>query len=82
MHGTDTQPSEQIGYDMTATHEIRSRTARYDREERMRREEAKAIIAAIFMLIAFLLAGTIDYQTEQREAQIWQERGITVIRDW
>ena len=67
---------------MTATHEVRRRTARDDKEEYMKREEAKAIIAAIFMLIAFLLAGTIDYQAEQREAEIWQERGITVIRDW
>lgn len=45
-------------------------------------EESKAIAAIVLLFLAFLFAGTLDYEDERRELERWERQGITVIRDW
>lgn len=49
-----------------------------------RREQARetvlAILIATLVFAAFVLAGTCDYQDEQRELAYWESRGVTVQR--
>ena len=64
-----------------ATHARRiSRRAMARREQRL--EESKAIAAIVLLFLAFLFAGTLDYEDERRELERWERQGITVIRDW
>ena len=57
-----------------------SRRAQVQRERRW--EEIKTIAVIVFLMLAFMFAGTLDYQDEQREMEYWHNQGITVTRDW
>jgi hypothetical protein len=57
-----------------------SRRAIAHREQRW--EEFKAIIGIALAVLAFMLAGTLDYQDERAQAERWEERGITIATDW
>ncbi|MBQ9317405.1 MAG: hypothetical protein IJ203_11375 [Atopobiaceae bacterium] len=69
---------------MTAQQAMRMKRRRIQAEQqRKERIELLAGIAAlIFILIAFAIAGTMDYQDEQRELAYWESQGIHIVRDW
>ena len=56
------------------------RAARVAQERQERTEKVLAIFGLIFILLAFGIVGTMDYQTEQAEIARWQERGVTIQR--
>ena len=56
------------------------RAARVAQERQERTEKVLAIFGLIFILIAFAIVGTMDYQTEQAEVARWQARGVTIHR--
>ena len=57
------------------------RAARVAQERRERTEKVFAIFGLLLIILAFTLAGTIDYQIEQAEIARWQERGVT-LQGW
>jgi len=66
-----------------------SQAMRYERRrqraERERQELQDALLAILFgllILAAFAIAGTMDYQDEQRQATYWANRGVTIQRGW
>lgn len=56
------------------------RAARAAQERRERCEMAAGIAALIVFLLAFAIAGTMDFQDEQRELAFWESQGITIQR--
>lgn len=56
------------------------REQRLERERAERRENVMALLFLMALLLAFAIAGTVDYQTEQTEIARWQERGVTIQR--
>lgn len=58
------------------------RAERAARERQERTEAVKAALFGLLILLAFLLAGTADYQEEQRQIAYWADRGVTVSRGW
>ena len=57
----------------------RRRRQELERQRRIR-ETILAILALAYMLFAFAVAGTLDYQDETRDLALWQERGVTIQR--
>ena len=67
---------------MTATQAMRyqRRQARAERERQQRIETAKGIAALLLVLLAFLVAGTIEYPDGQAEVARWESQGVTIHR--
>ena len=61
---------------------LERRQERIEQERRELRETILGIVALIFLLMAFIWAGTMDYQDEQREIAYWESQGIHIVRDW
>lgn len=82
MHEISIQP-KQKDIHMTATQAMRCqrRAARVTQERQERTEKVLAIFGLIFILLAFAIVGTMDYQTEQAEIARWQARGVT-LQGW
>lgn len=59
-------------------HERRQMLAEKRRRERI--QMAKAILAVIFVLALYALAGTMDYHDDQAQLAFWEEQGVTVQR--
>ncbi len=57
----------------------RERRAARERKERI--DLAIAIVTLFLMLVAFGIAGTFDYEDEQRQLAFWAERGV-VLQEW
>ena len=75
--------SKQKELNMTTSQAMRCqrRAARVAQERQERTEKVLAIFGLIFILLAFAIVGTMDYQTEQAEIARWQERGVT-LQGW
>lgn len=69
---------------MTATQTLRYERRRIALERRQKalRDAIVGILAGLLILIAFGIAGSMEYPDEQREVSQWAERGITVVRNW
>ena len=69
--------------DMSTTQAMRCRrrAARVAQERRERCEMAAGIAALVFMLLAFAIAGTMDYQDEKAQAEFWLAQGIE-LQEW
>lgn len=69
--------------DMSTTQAMRyrRRAARVAQERRERCEMAAGIAALVFMLLAFAIAGTMDYQDEKAQAEFWHAQGIE-LQEW
>lgn len=69
---------------MTATQTLRYERRRIalERKQQALRDAIVGILAGLLILIAFGIAGSMEYPDEQREVSQWAERGITVVRDW
>lgn len=67
---------------MTAQQALRyERRRRQELERRQNmRNLALVILLAIYLIFAFAVAGTMDYQDETRELALWAERGVTIQR--
>lgn len=53
-----------------------ARQRRREQERRERIETAKGLIALALMVLAFLLAGTLEYQDTLAERSYWADRGV------
>lgn len=69
---------------MTATQTLRYERRRIALERRQQalKDAIVGILAGLLILIAFGIAGSMEYPDEQHEVDQWAERGITVVRDW
>ena len=69
---------------MTTTQTLRYERRRIaiERRQQALRDAIVGILAGLLILIAFGIAGSMEYPDEQREIDQWAERGITVVRDW
>lgn len=67
---------------MTAQQALRyeRRAQRELQRKQQVRETVLAILFILYILVAFAIVGTMDYQTEQAEVARWQERGVTIQR--
>ena len=77
-----TYPTQQKRADMTAQQALRyeRRAQRELQRKQQVRETVLAILFILYILVAFAIVGTMDYQTEQAEVARWQERGVTIQR--
>lgn len=73
-----THPKQREESEMTASQYQRqlARQRRREQERRERIETAKGLIALALIVLAFLLAGTIEYQDEMQERSYWADRGV------
>lgn len=78
-----TYPTQQKRADMTAQQALRyeRRAQRELQRKQQVRETVLAILFILYILVAFAIVGTMDYQTEQAEIARWQERGVT-LQGW
>ena len=67
---------------MTTTQFMRyERRSRRELERRRRiRDAVRAGIIIAFALLAFSIAGTMDYHDQQSELAYWAERGVSIQR--
>lgn len=77
-----TYPTQQKRADMTAQQALRyeRRAQRELQRKQQVRETVLAILFILYILVAFAIVGTMDYQTEQAEIARYQERGVTIQR--
>ena len=78
-----TKQPKQKEKDMSTTQAMRyrRRAARVAQERRERCEMAAGIAALVIMLVAFAIAGTMDYQDEKAQAEFWHAQGIE-LQEW
>lgn len=67
---------------MTARQALRQKRRRQRDLQRKQqvRETILAVLTLLFILIAYVFAGTQDYIDEQRQIALWEERGVTIQR--
>lgn len=67
---------------MTAQQALRQKRRRQRDLQRKQqvRETILAVLTLLFILIAYVFAGTQDYIDEQRQIALWEERGVTIQR--
>lgn len=67
---------------MTAQQALRRKRRRQRDLQRKQqvRETILAVLTLLFILIAYVFAGTQDYIDEQRQIALWEERGVTIQR--
>lgn len=68
---------------MTAAQALRRerRMAEVQMRRQRRIQAAKGAALIALLLMAFALAGTMDYQDAQTQAEYWEELGVT-LRGW
>lgn len=73
---------EQKRADMTTTQAMRYERRRQRELERCQRirETIQIAVFIFFALLAFCMAGTMDYQDEQAQLAHWESQGITIQR--
>ena len=62
------------------TMRLERRAARVAQERKHAFDMAVGIATLLFILLAFALAGTSDFQNEQRELAYWESQGVTITR--
>ena len=77
-----TRPKDLEGVTMTAQQALRRKRRRQRDLQRKQqvRETILAVLTLLFILIAYVFAGTQDYIDEQRQIALWEERGVTIQR--